>query len=198
MLCPSRWFLHSSTDKRGMIHRCLLQAELWPSVASDYWKSSWWHTEHHWARQAPPMNLDLWSNACECETPLPLQPASAEKPTGVLFRVCLLVHDDGSGRYVQGERCGGRSRARISLKTGFMYLSGNLLGQKGLCESRKKFSHPSFLEGLLYKPPPSFLHLHMKLMQIPDGLFVEKKSLKIMAVIKCVEYCLRQFVGVLW
>lgn len=72
---------------------------------------------------------------------------------GVLFRVCLLVHDDGSGRYVQGERCGGRSRARISLKAGFMYLSGNRLGQKGLCESRKKFSHPSFLEGLLSTAP---------------------------------------------
>lgn len=43
--------------------------QVWPSVAWDYWKSAWWHTEHHWAQEEPTMNLDLSSHTWECEMP---------------------------------------------------------------------------------------------------------------------------------
>jgi len=82
----SSLFMSENKFQRG----CLLKRELcqfflffleWPSVALDYWKSVWWHTEHHWARRAPPVNLDLRSHTCECETPSPQQPLSVKKPS---------------------------------------------------------------------------------------------------------------------
>lgn len=55
----------------------------------------------------------------------------------------------------------------------------SLLGQKGLCLTEKEVCHPSFLMLCLCtislplsKTPPTFLHLHVKLIQIPDAHYI--------------------------
>lgn len=67
-------------------------------VASDYWKSVWWHTEHHWDHQAPLVNFDLWTDAWECETLLLLNLVLVQdvpKQSGWALSRLLVDVDDG-------------------------------------------------------------------------------------------------------
>lgn len=98
LLCPSQ---------RVLLRRAGISA--WPSVALDYWKSVWWHTEHHWAQQAPPMNPDLWPphiwvwDAVTMATSVCTE-ASAHQDQ--VFGVCMQVYGTDCGKRAWEETFG--------------------------------------------------------------------------------------------